>query len=151
MQTMCNVSRSGEVMEHGIFTSVPERAIVASRKLSLALGVGNWKDLFPCMRAQSLIILIKHFPINMFLTGFPKAALENQFYFMTLEPQGIWMCQLSRVSVQTEEKSAGSRGTTLAKSAWQETSPVLHQVCFCRCLHIQRPQSTRHYLRLLCL
>lgn len=45
---MCNVSRSGEVMEHGIFTSVPERAIVASRKQSLALGVGNRKDLFPC-------------------------------------------------------------------------------------------------------
>lgn len=53
MQTMCNVSRSGEVMEHGIFTSVPERAIVASRKLSLARGVGNWKDLFPCVRACS--------------------------------------------------------------------------------------------------
>lgn len=53
MQTMCNVSRSGEVMEHGIFTSVPERAIVASRKPSLARGVGNWKDLFPCMRACS--------------------------------------------------------------------------------------------------
>lgn len=53
MQTMCNVSRSSEVMEHGIFTSVPERAIVASRKLSLARGVGNWKDLFPCMRACS--------------------------------------------------------------------------------------------------
>lgn len=67
---------------------------------------------------------------------------------MTLEPQGIWMCQLSRVSVQTEERSAGSRGPTLAKSAWQENSPVLDQVCFWRCLHTQRPQSTRHYLHL---
>lgn len=88
MQTVCNVSRSEKVMEHGIFTSVPERAIVASRKLSLALGVGTWKDLFHHVRAQHLIILIKHFPINMFLTGFPKAALEKQFYLF-YDPEAL--------------------------------------------------------------
>lgn len=138
MQTMCNVSRSSEVMEHGIFTSVPERAIVASRKLSLARGVGNWKDLFPCMRGCSS----RAFSINMFLTDFTKAALEKQFYLF-YDPEALRDLDVSAsqsICTDSERRRAGSQGTT---PAWQKPTAELRWVGFCRCLHTWRPQS-RH-------
>lgn len=75
-----------------------------------------------------MIILIKNFPINMFLTGFPKAALEKQFYLFydpgALRDSGVSASQ--GLCTDREKRRAGSRGTTRAKSAWQKPSPVLH-------------------------
>lgn len=71
-------------------------------------------DLFPCMRAQSLIILIEHFPINMFLMGFPKAALEKQFYLF-YGPEALRDLGVSTFHGLCTR--AGSQDTVLAKSA----------------------------------
>jgi len=102
------------------------------------------------MRAQSLIILIKHFPINMFLTGFPKAALEKQFYLFyepgPLRDSGVSTFQ----GLCADTEKSWAQRTTLAKSAWQKPSPVLRQVCSCRRLHVQRPQSRHHAQSITC-
>lgn len=66
------------------------------------------------MRAQSLIILIEHFPINMFLMGFPKAALEKQFYLF-YGPEALRDLGVSTFHGLCTR--AGSQDTVLAKSA----------------------------------
>lgn len=106
-------------------------------------------DLFPCMRAQSLIILIEHFPINMFLTGFPKAALEKQFYLFygpeALRDSGVSTCH----GLCTGSEKGWVTGHCASKVS-MKPSPVPHQVCLCRHLHMQRPQSQRSAQSITC-
>lgn len=90
----------------------------------------------------------------MFLMGFPKAALEKQFYLF-YDPEALRGSGASTsqgLCTDSAKRRAGSQGTPLAKSAWQKPVPALRWVRFYRRLRTQRPQSrhSAHSITLTC-
>lgn len=150
MQTMCNVSRSSEVMEHGIFTSVPERAIVASRKLSLALGVGNWKDLFPCMRARSNRAFSNQYVSYRLSKGCIRKAIL--FILWPWSPEGFGCVSFPGSLYRQWKEKGWVTGHHTSKVSMAETHGRASLSWFLQIsAHMEAPeqaQCTEHYLHL---
>lgn len=120
-------------MEHGIFTSVPERAIVASRKLSLGTGCGELKRFISLYESSALDHSNQAFSNQYVSYRLSKGCIRKAILFILWpwSPKGLGCVNFASLCTDSGKRKAGSRGTMLAESSWKKSVPVLHKACFC--------------------